>query len=153
MSDEEVGREIDQYIKQVRKLLPGNFETEDLLEDLRAHIIESYHDKRRSMPTEDKEIIISTVLEDLGRPEEIAEEYRKERTSPVSPETVKKSMRYVVGRIFLSIIVIILASYVVSEITEGQVDFFFAIIVLSVFAVIEFFVRGWQYDEKRVSSS
>ncbi|MBD3405393.1 MAG: hypothetical protein GF411_04540 [Candidatus Lokiarchaeota archaeon] len=151
MSDEEVGKEIDEYIQSVEKLLPGNFETIDLLEDLRAHIVESYNDKLSQMPTKDKRIIISTVLQDLGSPKEIAEEYKKERAKEESPIAERKSVGYIAARITISAVVILLASYILHHLTDGNIDFFFAAIVMSFFVVLEFIVRGWLTEERRVS--
>ena len=53
MSDDEIKRIINDYIKRVSRLLPDNFETEDLLEELKAHISEGLEHKMETRPSED----------------------------------------------------------------------------------------------------
>ena len=47
MSNDEIDRVIENHIKKIAKLLPDSFETEDLLEDLKSHIYESYNEGNR----------------------------------------------------------------------------------------------------------
>ncbi len=45
MSDDEIEGIIDDHIKKTSRLLPDSFETDDLLDDLKSHIHESFSDK------------------------------------------------------------------------------------------------------------
>ena len=38
MSDETIQRKINDYLEKLRRKMPDTFETDDLLEDLEAHI-------------------------------------------------------------------------------------------------------------------
>jgi uncharacterized membrane protein len=143
MSDEQIDRDIENYMKRIAKLLPDGFETEDLLEDLRAHIYESFNEKVQKEPTEDKHRLIMEVLQVLGTPEEIAEEYGKEKL--VEEETSSADRwTYYTMRLTLAILVIVLASWIVSVVSEGAIDFTLAVIVLLAFAVLEWVVRTQQ---------
>lgn len=144
MSDNEVDREIENHMKKIRRLLPDSFETEDLVEDLKSHIYESYNDKVQKNPEEDKMHLITEVLEELGTPEEIAEEYGKVQIE--EEESLDTSDRWIwyTMRLMLAILVVVLASWVVSMITEGAVDFMTAVVVLLFFAVLEWIIRTQQ---------
>ena len=56
-------------------------------------------------------------------------------------------VQYYVIRLVAAFIVAILAAWVVSIITDGSIDFYFVVVVLMVFAVIEWFVRAQQSGE------
>ena len=144
MSDDEIERLIENHIKKIAKLLPDTFETEDLLEDIRAHIYESYDEKIQRNPDSEKQSIISEVLEDLGTPEEIAEEYGKEQIVDETEKDKADRWIYYTMRLMLAILVVVLASWVVSVITEGAVDFMLAVVVLLGFAVLETLIRAQQ---------
>ena len=106
MSDNEVDREIENHMKKTRRLLPDTFETEDLVEDLKSHIYESYNDKVQKNPDEDKMRLITEVLEELGTPEEIAEEYGKVQIE--EEESLDTSDRWIwyTMRLMLAILVV-----------------------------------------------
>jgi uncharacterized membrane protein len=145
MSNNDVELAIENYLKKIAKLLPDSFETEDLLEDLRSHISESYHEKVQKNPNQDELQVITEVLEALGTPEEIAEEYGKEQVEEEEEEKSRSERWiYYAMRLTLAIVVVVLASWVVSIVTEGAVDFMFAVVVLLAFAVIEWVVRTQQ---------
>ena len=72
MSEDAAIQGIDEYIKRIARLLPDNFETEDLLEDLKAHIYEALKNKKQNRPDEAETDLLSEVLDELGTPEEIA---------------------------------------------------------------------------------
>ena len=144
MSNDEIIREIENYIKKIAKLLPGSFETEDLLEDLKSHIFESYNEKVQKSPDEDKLRLIKEVLEKLGTPEEITEEYGKEQVEDEEEKSSADKWIYYTMRLMLAVLVVVLASWVVSIVTEGAVDFMFAVVVLLFFAVLEWLVRTQQ---------
>ena len=144
MSNDEINRAIEDYIKKIAKLLPDSFETEDLLEDLRSHIYESYNDKVQKNPDEDKLGLISEVLDALGTPEEIAEEYGKVEVEEEEKESTADRWIYYTMRLVLVVLVVVVASWVASVITEGAVDFMIAVVVLLFFAVLEWLIRTQQ---------
>lgn len=144
MSNSNVEQAIDNYLKKIAKLLPDGFETEDLLDDLRSHINESYAEKVQKNPNQDNLHLIIEVLESLGTPEEIAEEYGREQVEEEEGKSASDRWIYYIMRLTLAIVVVVLASWIVSIVTEGAVDFFFAVTVLLAFAVIEWVVRTQQ---------
>lgn len=148
MSDNEAKRTIDDYIKRIARLLPDNFETEDLLEDLKSHIYEGLDNKMKSRSTEKEIILLQEVLDELGAPEEIAEEYGQERAQEPESETSEYRLQYYVIRLVTAFIVAVLAAWIVSIITEGAVDFYLAVVVLMAFAVIEWFLRAKQSGKR-----
>jgi uncharacterized membrane protein len=144
MSSDEINRVIEDHMKKIAKLLPDGFETEDLLEDLRNHIYESYNDKVQLNPDEDKQLLIREVLEALGTPEEIAEEYGEVEVEEEEKRSTAEKWTYYAMRLTLVVLVVVLASWAASVITEGAVDFIFAVVVLLAFAVLEWLVRAQQ---------
>ena len=144
MSDDEIGSIIDDYIKKISRLLPDSFETDDLIDDLRSHIRESFSDKVQKRPSEDPFRLIREVLEDLGTPEDIARQYGNEQIEePDSRNSVDKWIYYTM-RLVVAILVVVLASWIASTITEGLVDFNIAVIMLLMFAVLEWYIRTQQ---------
>ena len=144
MSNDEVNRIIEEYLKKIAKLLPDGFKTEDLLEDLRSHIDESYNNKVRNNPEGDKLDLIREVLDALGTPEEIAEEYGVVEAEEDEKENRSERWIYYTMRLTLVVLVVVVASWAASVITEGAVDFVFAVVVLLAFAVLEWLVRAQQ---------
>ena len=144
MRDDEINRVVEDYLKKIRKILPDSFETEDLLEDLRVHINDSYNDKIQKNPDEDKQSMVREVLEALGTPEEIAEEYGKEEVDEEERESRIDRWIYYTMRLTLVVLVVVIASWVASVLTEGAVDFILAVVVLLAFAVLEWLVRTQQ---------
>ncbi|MFW9963469.1 MAG: hypothetical protein ACFFCX_07895 [Candidatus Sifarchaeia archaeon] len=144
MSDYEIGNTIEKYMKKVAKLLPDSFETEDLIEDLRSHILESYDEKMLKNPDDDRLTVITQVLEELGTPEEIAEEYGKEQVEKVEEKDTSDRWIYLAMRLTLVVLVVVVMSWIASVITEGSVDFNLAVIVLLTFGVLEWLVRVQQ---------
>jgi len=144
MSDDEVEHIIEGRLKKTARLLPASFETDDLLEDLRSHIHESFNDKVVKRPKEAPLNLIKEVLDDLGTPEEIAEQYGKEQVEEIDSRDTADRWIYYTMRLMAAILVVVLASWVASIITEGAVDFMYAIVVLLAFAVLEWYVRTQQ---------
>lgn len=144
MSDDEIGSIIDDHIKKTSRLLPDSFETDDLLEDLRSHIRESYSDKVQKRSSEDPISLIKEVLDDLGTPEEIARQYGIEQIEEPDNSNSADKWIYYTMRLVVAILVVVLASWLASIITEGLVDFNFAVITLLVFAVLEWYIRTQQ---------
>ena len=144
MSNDEIDRVIENHIKKTAKLLPDSFETEDLLEDLKSHIYESYNEKVRKHPDDDRMRLITGVLDELGTPEEIAEEYGKEQVEEEEKKSSADRWIYYTMRLMLAVLVVVLASWVASVVTEGAVDFMLAVVVLLAFAVLEWVIRAQQ---------
>ena len=143
MSREQIDRDVENYIRKIAKLLPDGFETEDLLEDLRAHIYESFNEKAQKEPNENKQRLITEVIEDLGTPEEIAEEYGKEKLVE-EERSSKDRWIYYTMRLTIAILVVVLASWVASVMSEGAIDFTLAVVVLLAFAVLEWIIKTQQ---------
>jgi uncharacterized membrane protein len=142
MTEEQIRRKIDDFIKKTKRLLPDNFETEDLLEDLRGHIDDSLADKRAERPDVDALILLSEVLADVGTAEEIAEEYKSEQSvEPSKKGNANKWIRYIM-RLTAAVLVAVLAAWIVSAVVP--IDFTSAVIVLVAFAFIEWWIRGKQ---------
>ncbi len=144
MSDYEIDNTIEKYMKKVAKLLPDSFETEDLIGDLRSHILESYNEKMLKNPDDDRLTVITQVLEELGTPEEIAEEYGKEQVEKVEEKDTSDRWIYLAMRLTLVVLVVVVMSWIASVMTEGSVDFNLAVIVLLTFGVLEWLVRVQQ---------
>ena len=144
MMNDDVDRVISEYMKKIAKLLPDGFETEDLLEDLRAHIDESFNEKVRRNPDGNKKILIFEVLEELGSPEEIADQYGMEHEDDEEMKSTADLWIYYTMRLTLAVLVVVLASWVASIVTEGTVDFMLAVVVLLFFAVLEWLIRTQQ---------
>lgn len=147
MSERAVEHMIEDYVKRTRKVLPKGRETEDLLDDLRNHILESLADKTEQKPGVSRSELIGEVLDELGSPEEIAREF--ESTHPEEPARRRRKTIRLVARLVFAVAVVVIAAVVVSSIPLGQheapqVDFLTALIVLMVFAVAEWYVRAWQ---------
>lgn len=144
MSNDEIERIIEDHIKKIGRLLPDGFERDDLLDDLRSHIHESLSEKVQRRPDDDPLGLIREVIEELGTPEEIAEEYGKEQIEKPDERDSADRWIYYTMRLAVAILVVVLASWVVSMVTEGLVDFNFAVITLLAFAVLEWYVRTQQ---------
>ncbi len=144
MSSSEVDHEIENHMKKIKKLLPDGFETDDLIEDLRSHIYEAYNEKVQNNPDDDKLSLIKEVLEALGTPEEIAEEYGKVQVEEEEKRDSSDKWIYSTMRLMLAILVVVLASWVVSIATEGRVDFMYAVVVLLFFVLLEWLIRTQQ---------
>jgi len=144
VSENETKRTINEYIRRIARLLPDNFETEDLLEDLKAHILEGLNNKLRSQPGESEIDLLQEVLNELGTPEEIAEEYSQEQLQEHETDETDDRVQYYVIRLVAAFVVAVLAAWIVSIVTHGAIDFYFAVVVLMAFAVIEWFVRAKQ---------
>ncbi|MGY5863050.1 MAG: hypothetical protein RTV41_00455 [Candidatus Thorarchaeota archaeon] len=141
---DDVEKIIADHIKKTGSLLPDGFETEDLLEDLRVHIHQSYSDKLSRRPGEDPKLLIREVLDELGTPEDIAEQYGKEQIEePDERDSTDKWIQYAM-RLTAIILVVVLASWIASTLTEGVVDFNLAVVTLLALAVLEWYVRTQQ---------
>jgi len=147
VSDDEIKQIVEEFIKRTSRLLPDNFETEDLLEDLKSHIYEGFKHKQQIRPSESPIVLVQEILNELGTPEEIAEEYEQEQAQDVQTEKDDSRFEYYIVRLVAAFVVAVLAAWIVSIVTEGAVEFYFAVIVLMGFAIIEWFVRAKQTGE------
>ena len=144
MSSDDVDQIIENHMKKIAKLLPDSFETEDLLEDLRSHIYESYNEKVQKNLDDDKKRLITHVLGELGTPEEIAEEHGKVQVEEEEEKNTGDKWIYYTMRLMFTILVVVIASWIVSITTEGAVDFMLAVVVLLFFVVLEWLIRAQQ---------
>ncbi len=146
MSKTESDRMIEEYLKNVRSQLPDTFETDDLVEDLRVHIYDSLNDKLSRHPDEDKLHLTHEVLEDLGEPQIIADEFerthRMEEQGFDKLQVIKSVLRYLI-----SAVVVIIAAWFVSSIPGTNIDFWSALIILFVFVFAESLIRRWQKED------
>ncbi|MGD9381825.1 MAG: hypothetical protein PVI03_05210 [Candidatus Thorarchaeota archaeon] len=145
--NDDAERAIEDYLKRIEQLLPSGFETEDLIEDLREHILQSYRSKIVERPSEMPVVLVDEVLEELGAPEEIAEEQSKSRQNEVELDEKRSMGMYFLGRLALALIVVVIAAAFVAFYTNGEMDFGFTLAVLLVFVIAEWFVRAWQAGE------
>jgi uncharacterized membrane protein len=144
---EEAEKLIEDYLKRIERLLPSGFETEDLIEDLREHILQSYKARMEENPQEKPVVLVNEILENLGDPEDIAEE--QSQSGPREMELNEKRSRgmYVLGRLAVAVIIVVAAAAFVAFYTAGEMDFGFTLAVLMVFVLAEWFVRAWQAGE------
>jgi uncharacterized membrane protein len=131
----------------LRKKLPDSFETEDLLEDLEIHILEAFSEKQMKHPSRDKGELLQEVLDNLGTPEEIAQEFGEAKIAEQDSQERPFHGRGLLIRLLAAVIVVIITSWIVSIITAGAVDFWMAVIVLMVFVLAEWTIRAWQMGE------
>lgn len=143
----DVERAIEDYLKRIEQLLPSGFETEDLIEDLREHILQSYRSKIIERPSEKPDVLVDEILEELGAPEDIAEEQSQSRQNEVELDEKRSRGMYFLGRLAIALIVVVIAAAFVAFYTGGEMDFGFTLAVLLVFVIAEWFVRAWQAGE------
>ena len=134
-------------MKRIEHLLPSGFETEDLIEDLREHILQSYRSKILERPSEKPTVLVDEILEELGAPEDIAEEQSKSKPLDEEPDEKRSRGMHILGRLVLAVIVVIIAAAFVAFYTGGEMDFGFTLAVLLVFVIAEWYVRAWQAGE------
>ncbi|MCF2136398.1 MAG: DUF1700 domain-containing protein [Candidatus Thorarchaeota archaeon] len=145
MIEKETEVAIDEFLKRVGKNLPDDFETEDLLQDLKEHIIEALNEKMQSMPDRNQNELLTEVLREMGTPEEIAEEIGQAQPTE-EQEKEKSKIRYFTLRSIAFIIVSIPAAWYISQVVES-IDFMTAFLVLFIFAILEGIIRNWQAEE------
>jgi uncharacterized membrane protein len=128
--NDDAERAIEDYLKRIEQMLPSGFETEDLIEDLREHILQSYRSKTVERPSERPIVLVDEILEELGAPEDIAEEQSQSRQSEVELDEKRSRGMYVLGRLALALIVVVIAAAFVAFYTGGEMDFGFTLAVL-----------------------
>ena len=142
MSLDDVNRIIDNFIDKTSRLLPQTFDSEDLLDDLKTHIEESYQDKTRQHPDRDRIELIHEVLDEIGTPEEIADEYMetpgiKDQVAPRGELNIE-----LIARLLFVILFCFVSAYVISYITGF--DYPWTVLVLLVFGISEWAIRAKQ---------
>ncbi len=147
MTEDDVNKEIDNYLAKVNRVLPDSFETEDLIEEIRTHILESLQDKKEQQPHTDRLSLVREVLNALGDPEEIAVEWGKAQETGDEEENRRSKLYRTIARQTIAILVVIAAAYFVSVLPNTIVDFWTAFIILMVFVIAEYFLRTWQKGE------
>ncbi|MHA1924464.1 MAG: HAAS signaling domain-containing protein [Candidatus Thorarchaeota archaeon] len=145
--NEDADRAIEDYLRRIEKLLPSGFETEDLIEDLREHILQAFESKMEKRPSEKPVVLIHEIMEELGDPEDIVEEQSQSKSNDVELDEKRSKGMYFLGRFTLAVVVVIIAAAFVAFYTAGELDFGFTLAVLLVFVVAEWFVRAWQAGE------
>lgn len=143
----EAERAIKEYLRRIEQLLPPGFETEDLIEDLREHILQSFSSKMEGRPSENPVVLVHEIFEDLGDPEDIAEEQLQSGPKDEVIDEKRTKGMYVLGRLVFAVIVVIVAAAFVAFYTAGEMDFGFTLAVLLVFVIAEWYVRAWQAGE------
>lgn len=143
MENEKIRTRVNDYIRRARTVLPDTFETEDLLEDVSAHIYESLQHKMEERPEADTDILLDEVFHEIGEPEDIAEAFGQQRIGEGQTEEEHRDWK-ASAEILIKIVVVVIAAWVVNQITGGTVDFLLAVGVLLVFVVLEWVIRDWQ---------
>ncbi len=147
MTKDDVTREIDAYLKRVGKELPDSFETDDLIEDIRTHILDSLQDKQDQYPDSEPLVLVREVLANLGQPEEIAQEWGKVQTFDEEEEDHDSNLLKTIAKQTFAILVVVAAAWFISTIPNTIVDFWTALIILMIFVIAEYFLRTWQRTE------
>ncbi len=147
MTYDEVDRVISDYLKSVARKLPDSFETDDMLDEIRVHILESLRDKADKNPDQERLVLAKDVLDNLGDPEDIVAEWGKAQEFDDEEEDQDSNFIRAVMKQTLALVVIVAAAWFVSTIPNSIVDFWPALIILLVFFVAEYFLRSWQKDE------
>lgn len=147
MTNDEVDRLISQYLKSISRKLPDSFETDDMLDEIRAHVLESLQDKIDRNPDRERLDLVKEVLENLGDPEDIATEWGKAQEFDEEEEDKESTLIRSVMKQTVALVVVVAAAWFVSTIPNSIVDFWTALIILLVFVVAEFFLRSWQKGE------
>ena len=147
MSMREIAEIVEEYLKGVGRVLPSGFETEDMLEELEIHIDEAFQEKVQKRPQANKIDLLREVLNDLGEPKEIAEEFKRTGIPLQEQEEYNKRMFQLVMRLVINMVVVVVASWFVSNLPDAGISFYWALGVLLVFGLFEWFIRVWQIRE------
>jgi len=142
MSDETIQGLINDYLEKLRRNMPDTFETDDILEDLESHIKEAYQNKSLMNPEDSKVMLLEQVLDDVGEPEFIAEEFDKATVSEDESEDNPIQIFRTTMRYLFTGVIIIAAAWFVSSLQDSIVDFWTALIVLFVFVAAESVLRN-----------
>jgi len=144
---EESDRVISDYLKSVARKLPDSFETDDMLDEIRAHILESLRDKVQKYPARERLVLAKEVLDNLGDPEDIAAEWGKAQDFDEEEEDQESTIVRSIMKLTIALVVVIVAAWFISTIPNSIVDFWTALIILLVFVFAEHILRSWQKSE------
>ncbi|MFW9848292.1 MAG: hypothetical protein ACFFF4_04085 [Candidatus Thorarchaeota archaeon] len=147
MNDDQVDRIIIEYLNNIARALPDSFETDDMLDEIRAHIQEALRDKIERDPSSDRVVLIRDILESLGEPEEIAEEWGKTQYIDEDEDEKDNQLLRAIIKQTVALVVVIAAAWFISSLPQSIVDFWTALIILLIFVVAEYFLRSWQRRE------
>lgn len=147
MSMREIAQIVEDYLKSVGRVLPSGFETEDMLEELEIHINEAFQEKVQRRPQANKIDLVREVLNDLGEPKEIAEEFKRTGVYIQEKEKYNERVYRLMVRFAINMVVVVVASWFVSNLPDAEISFYWALGVLLVFGIFEWFIRVWQMRE------
>ncbi len=147
MNEREVTQTIEEYIKNVGRVLPSGFETEDMLEELRIHISEAFSDKIQKKPLANKIDLLREVLNDLGEPKEIAEEFKRTGVRLQEQGGDDEKAFWLIARFIINMVVVVAASWFVSNLPDAGISFYWALAVFLVFGLAEWLIRARQMRE------
>ncbi len=144
MSMREIAQIVEDYLKSVGRILPSGFETEDMLEELERHIDEAFQDRIQKRPQANKIDLLREVLNDLGEPKEIAEEFQRTDVLLQEQEEDDRRTFWLVVRFGINMVLVVAAAWFVSALPDAGISFYWALIVFLVFGLAEWFIRAWQ---------
>jgi len=144
MSLREIAQIVEDYLKGVSRVLPSGFETEDMLEELEIHINEAFQNKIQERPLANRIDLLREVLNDLGEPREIAEEFKRTDILLQDKEEYNERVFQLMVRFVINMVVVVVASWFVSNLPDAGISFYWALSVLLVFGIFEWFIRVWQ---------
>ncbi len=147
MNEKEITQIIEDYLESVGRVLPSGFETQDTLEELRIHISESFQDRIQKRPRVNKIDLLREVLNDLGGPKEIAEEFKRTGVLLREQEEDEKRISWLVVRFIINMVLVVAASWFVSNLPDAGISFYWALVVFLVFGLLEWFIRARQMRE------
>jgi len=147
MNEKGIAQIIEDYLKDVGRVLPSGFETEDMLEELRIHIDEALQDRIQKKPLANKIDLLREVLNDLGEPKEIAEEFKRTGVLLQEQEEGEKRMSSLVVRFIINMVIVVAASWFVSNLPDAGISFYLALVVFLVFGLAEWSIRARQKRE------
>ncbi len=144
MSLREIAQIVEDYLKSVSRVLPSGFETEDMLEELEIHINEAFQNKVQERPLANKIDLLREVLNDLGEPKQIAEEFKRTDILLQEQEEDDRKTFWLVVRFGINMILVVAAAWFVSTLPDAGISFHWALAVFLVFGLAEWFIRAWQ---------
>ncbi len=144
MSLREIAQIVEDYLKSVSRVLPSGFETEDMLEELEIHINEAFQNKMQERPLANKIDLLREVLNDLGEPKEIAEEFKRTDVLLEKQEEDDRRTFGLVVRFCINMVLVVAAAWFVSTLPDAGITFYWALVVFLVFGLAEWFMRAWQ---------
>lgn len=144
MESMEIQNKIEQYLENVKSLLPEGINRKEIIDELRVHINDAFSDKLEQSPSENPSSLLNDVLSNLGSPEEIASEYKRSISEEDVSTARKKRMLYMVGRLVIALIVITLVSAWFADTMPQGLDFWTYFVILLTFAVAEWLVELYQ---------